>query len=277
MRLMMLAAVLTAASPTLALAQNADLRASHGEISLNSGFTPDPRRVSVTAGGPIEADPLGDGCRGEISNAPSVQVTYRAGSFPLVFRTLSDSDTTLVVRAPNGRWSCDDDSWIDGDEEIRFDSPASGAYDVWVGTYAGGTAPASLLITETPGSEVASAPASATVDLRVCNESGRPASVAVSYVEVGTGRFVNRGWYEVANGACSSLVSTDNANFYMYADAMDGSGRSWSGGHTLCVQYPGPYTFYSTGAEYCEPGQEVRNFVPMTAEETGEYTWTLNP
>ena len=117
----------------------------------------------------------------------------------------------------------------------------------------------------------------ATVDIRVCNESGRNASVAISYVEVGTAQFINRGWYEVYNGACTSIVSTDNANFYMYGDATDGSGRSWSGNHPLCVQYPGPYTFWSTGSEYCDQGQEVKNFVPMTAAETGTYTWTLEP
>lgn len=118
---------------------------------------------------------------------------------------------------------------------------------------------------------------SGTVDIRVCNQSGRNASVAVSYVEVGSSTFINRGWYEVYNGACTGIVSTDNANFYMYADATDGSGRSWSGNHTLCVEYPGPYTFWSTGSEYCDDHQEVRNFVPMTAEQTGEYTWTLDP
>ena len=128
-----------------------------------------------------------------------------------------------------------------------------------------------------PASAAPAPVAQATVDLRVCNQSGRDATVAVSYVEVGSGRFMNRGWYAVANGACTSLVSTDNSNFYMYADATDGSGRSWSGNHALCVQYPGPYTFWSTGGEYCDEGQEVKNFVPMHADQTGDYTWTLDP
>ena len=120
-------------------------------------------------------------------------------------------------------------------------------------------------------------PTSATVDVRVCNESGRDGTVAISYVEVGTSRFINRGWFEVANGACSFIVSTDNANFYMYGDTLDGSGRTWSGNHPLCVQYPGPYTFWSDGSETCPAGYEIKNFVPMTAAETGPYTWTLEP
>ena len=120
-------------------------------------------------------------------------------------------------------------------------------------------------------------PTTATVDIRVCNESGRNATVAISYVEVGTGQFINRGWYEVANGSCTSLVSTDNANFYMYGDTLDGSGRTWSGNHPLCVQYPGPYTFWSDGGDTCPVGYEIKNFVPMTAAEVGAYTWTLEP
>lgn len=117
----------------------------------------------------------------------------------------------------------------------------------------------------------------ATVDVQVCNRSGRDATVAVSYVEVGSGQFVNRGWYDVLNGACAQLVSTDNANFYVYADATDGSGRTWQGDHALCVQYPGPYTFWSTGSSSCEQDQEMRNFVPIHADEPGPYTWNLDP
>ncbi len=117
----------------------------------------------------------------------------------------------------------------------------------------------------------------ATVDIRVCNESGRNGTVAISYVEVGTGRFINRGWYTVNNGACAALVSTDNANFYMYGETTDGSGRVWAGNHALCVQHPGPYTFWSDGSDTCPAGYETRNFVVMHAESVGQYTWTLTP
>ncbi len=128
-----------------------------------------------------------------------------------------------------------------------------------------------------PGMAAPPAARPATVEIRVCNESGRNGMVAISYVEVGTGRFINRGWYVVNNGACTDLVSTDNANFYMYGDAMDGSGLAWSGNHALCVQYPGPYTFWSDGSDTCPTGYETRNFVVMRAEDVGPYTWTLEP
>lgn len=115
-----------------------------------------------------------------------------------------------------------------------------------------------------------------TVDLEVCNYSGRDATVAVSYVPVGENRFINRGWFAVSTGACIDLVSTDNANFYFYADATDGSGRRWGGSHTLCVEYPGPYTFYSDSDE-CGSWQELRDFVAFSADEPGPWTWTLDP
>lgn len=120
-------------------------------------------------------------------------------------------------------------------------------------------------------------PVSSTVDIQVCNYSGRDGSVAISYVEVGSGRFINRGWYVARNGICTTIVSTDNSNFYMYGDTLDGSGRTWSGNHPLCVQYPGPYTFWSDGSGTCPAGYETRNFVVMRAETTGSYTWTLDP
>lgn len=128
-----------------------------------------------------------------------------------------------------------------------------------------------------PGMAPPPPPPSATVDIRVCNNSGRNGTVAVSYVEVGSGRFINRGWYEVANGACREIVTTDNANFYMYGDTLDSSGRTWSGNHALCVQYPGPYTFWSDGSDTCPTGYETRDFVALHAEEPGTYTWTLDP
>ena len=133
-----------------ALAQNSGLKANFGEINLSAGFTPDPYRVSVTAGGNVDGARLPGSCTGRISDAPDFEVTYTSGSLPLVFRTISTTDTTLIINGPNGDWSCDDDSYGDGDAEVRFNKPASGTYDIWIGTFGGGTASATLLITETP-------------------------------------------------------------------------------------------------------------------------------
>ena len=144
------AALLAAAAPTVSLAQDASLTANFGEISLSSGFTPDPYRVSVQAGGSVDGARLPGACTGMISQAPDFELTYQAGSLPLVFRTVSSEDTTLIISGPDGRWHCDDDSYGDGDAMVRFNRPQSGTYDVWVGTFGGGTTSATLQITETP-------------------------------------------------------------------------------------------------------------------------------
>lgn len=122
--------------------------AAYGEISLSSGFKNDPYRVSVLAGGSLDASVVGDDCSGTIASAPDFQLTYQAGTMPLTFRATSNGDVTLVVNGPNGDWSCDDDSGGDSDAELTFRRPQSGVYDIWVGSYDGDSLPSELSITE---------------------------------------------------------------------------------------------------------------------------------
>lgn len=122
--------------------------AAYGEIRLSTGFKNDPYRVSVLAGGSLDASVVDDDCAGTIASAPDFQLTFEAGSVPLTLRATSDGDVTLVVNGPDGDWSCDDDSGGDGDAELTFRQPESGVYDVWVGAYDGDSLPAELSITE---------------------------------------------------------------------------------------------------------------------------------
>lgn len=145
-----LAAVLGIFIISPAFAQNAGLNANYGEISLNTGFTPDPYEIQVTAGGNVNGASLPGSCTGMISDAPDFKVNFTAGSLPFAIRTISQADTTLIINDPNGNWVCDDDSYGDGDAMVRFNKPASGRYDIWVGTYSGGNAPARLQLTELP-------------------------------------------------------------------------------------------------------------------------------
>ena len=138
------------AAPSSTLTPDASLTATYGEINLRSGFTPDPRRVSLRAGGPVPASNASAGCSGSIARAPDYQITYTAGRQPLIVRTESTTDTTLVINDPDGVWHCDDDSRGDGNAEVNLDKPSSGVYDIWVGTFGGGTAAANLILTERP-------------------------------------------------------------------------------------------------------------------------------
>jgi hypothetical protein len=121
---------------------------SFGQVTLSAGFTPDPYVVNVVAGGDLDADSLGPGCAGAIASTPDFRLTYRAGDYPLSIFALSSTDTTLVVNGPDGEYHCDDDGRGDNDPLIRFSRPQPGVYDIWIGVYGGGTADATLYISE---------------------------------------------------------------------------------------------------------------------------------
>ncbi|MEQ1490183.1 MAG: hypothetical protein ABL932_06485 [Terricaulis sp.] len=133
------------ATPTLDYTQ----APTYGAIVLQSGFTPDPMIVNITAGGPANASSI-PGCSGYVGAAPDLRVTYSAGSFPLHIAADSSVDTTIVVNAPDGRWYCNDNNGGDRNPHVSFAAPASGQYDIWVGL-AGPPrplAPASLTVSE---------------------------------------------------------------------------------------------------------------------------------
>ena len=132
-----------------AVAQDFSRSPSFGTVNLSAGFTPDPRTVEVVAGGTIDASRTASGCNGRIANAPDVRVNWNGGgSLPLIFRTRSGSDTTLVINGPDGRWHCDDDSGGGLNARVIFRNAPAGQYDVWIGTFGDQTAPATLVITE---------------------------------------------------------------------------------------------------------------------------------
>ncbi|MCC6788578.1 MAG: peptidase S1 [Hyphomonadaceae bacterium] len=146
------AAAAVVLSAGAAAAQNWQAQATYGHIQLAAGFTPDPYNVNLTAGGEINAQAqLGNACPGFIANAPDFDLVWQAGNTnrPLVISVDSQTDTTLVVRTPSGEWLCEDDGGFNGlNPGMRIDRPQSGLYDIWVGTYAGGYAQATLSISE---------------------------------------------------------------------------------------------------------------------------------
>lgn len=140
-------AALLVAGPVAAQDYSANPHA--GTVRLSAGFTPDPYNISVTAGGTIRASERFSGCYGYISHAPDVRLHWSGGgNLPLIISASSSRDTTLVVNAPNGRWYCDDDSGEGTNPSLRFGSPMSGQYDIWVGSYGGDYVSATLSISE---------------------------------------------------------------------------------------------------------------------------------
>ena len=131
-----LAASLLLAAAVPASAQDVNGTPNYGTINLRTGFTPDPNVVRVQSGGSIDASRIASNCAGFVTAAPDVRLDYEAGSLPLIISVASGSDTTLIVNGPDGRWYCDDDGGVNGlNPGIRFNHPASGRYEIWVGTY----------------------------------------------------------------------------------------------------------------------------------------------
>jgi len=124
-----------------------------GVINLSAGFVPDPRTLNVTAGGNVRAGDFSSSCVGFISDAPTARLEWRAGSgsLPLLISARSDTDTTLVVRGPDGSWHCNDDGAGDLNPLFAATAPQSGRYDIWVGRYSQGTTNAVLNISEVIG------------------------------------------------------------------------------------------------------------------------------
>jgi hypothetical protein len=130
------------------VAQNFNLPPAFGTLNLRANFAPDPTVVNLQAGGPVSAGRLGPECAGSIAEAPDVRLNYQAGGLPLYISATSRADVTLVINLPDGRWICNDD-FRGTDPGVILRSPASGQYDIWVGTFeSGSTPPAQLRISE---------------------------------------------------------------------------------------------------------------------------------
>lgn len=142
-------AILGLLVPERARTQDPSLKPTYGEVSLKAGFMPDPYKKKVEAGGPVETKE--GGVTAWVAKEPDFRLKYTAGNFALTFYAKSKADTTLLIKAPDGKWYANDDGPDTGlDPLIKFAKPASGDYHIWVGCLNkdDGTPPAELFITE---------------------------------------------------------------------------------------------------------------------------------
>lgn len=135
MKTLFVAAAALTLTPPPAQAQDASQAPAFGVMTLSAGFdngaSPEQRRVR--AGGPNDASRLPGACTGNVGAPPDFRIDYTAGNRELIFRSVSTADTTLIIKGPDGRWHCDDDSFGDLDAEYRFTNAQSGSYSVWLG------------------------------------------------------------------------------------------------------------------------------------------------
>lgn len=142
-----------AAVPLLCLASSAQAlnwqaAPLYETLELKSGFQPDPHQITLSTGGDTAASEAGANCSGYVNgDQPDLDINFQAGQFPLTIYVESEADTTLVVYDADGNWHCNDDySTASGSNPaLQWRSPPSGNYNVWVGTYARGDMPQSVV------------------------------------------------------------------------------------------------------------------------------------
>jgi hypothetical protein len=114
---------------------------TYGTIDLSSGFSPDPYRRNISAGGRDDVPDLGAGCSGYVNaSAPDLDLNYQAGDYPLNIYATSGTDITLIVNQPDGTWICSDDA-NGTNPHVRLSDPSSGNYNIWIGTYSRSSSP----------------------------------------------------------------------------------------------------------------------------------------
>jgi hypothetical protein len=118
-----------------------------GAVTLSPGFLPDPQRLAGMSGGPVQASTLNPSCRGWIAQQPNHAINVAVGFSFLRTFVEAASDTTLVIRAPNGQFFCADDTY--GTNPGIDAAYGPGTYYVWVGSYSqNSSGPYSIAFTE---------------------------------------------------------------------------------------------------------------------------------
>ena len=109
-----------------------------------------PSGTSVRSAGSARNSVPGSGCSGFIKNGePTATVTFGGGG-PLSIYATSDTDTTILVAAPDGTWHCSDDE-NGSNPGVTIAKAREGKYVVWVGTLSPESAGAAAQLFAHPG------------------------------------------------------------------------------------------------------------------------------
>ena len=140
-RTLLAALALGAVAAASAAASAQDMQGSDGPrtITLDAGFETDPTTLDLISGGDFAASDKAEGCVGFIAEGADLRLTFSAkdmaNALPLYITAQSEQDTTLVIKAPDGKFYCNDDT-VEGPNPVVVFGPAQdGDYDIWVGSF----------------------------------------------------------------------------------------------------------------------------------------------
>ncbi len=103
------------------------------DVTLASGFMPDPHKVTGTSGGSVQASTLNPSCTGWVSGTPDHLFIASNAFSNLRVLVHSTDDTTLVIQKPDGTYMCNDDA--EGHNPIVTGAFPAGTYKVHIGSY----------------------------------------------------------------------------------------------------------------------------------------------
>ncbi|MGZ5939898.1 MAG: DUF1036 domain-containing protein [Rhizomicrobium sp.] len=121
------------------------------------------------------------------------------------------------------------------------------------------------------------AQARGTVTLRVCNRTNDSVLVASSYIPIGGSDWRNKGWTRVRAGGCEDIFKTENRTFYARAEVKGDSDQYWGADIKQCVEYPGPYDFFTGSDDTTCPEGEPAEFTTFHSDGRPVYVWNLDP
>jgi hypothetical protein len=114
-------------------------------------------------------------------------------------------------------------------------------------------------------------------EFKVCNRSGRTASVAVEHhVSPTDQNFVVRGWWTVPAGECQAIGNFPKGWFYYYAAEYGTDAFEWAGEDAkICIDRIGPVERMHTRTTICT-GKYLRGFHSARVDYPS-VTWNLDP
>ncbi len=143
--------LLAAAFALFATAGIAAACPAYQNVGVQTGYTTgqdlySPNSYSVQAGGNQSLRNCGWNHSGYVISRPDFEFQidglHQYGR--LEIRAIGNCDTVLLVNDAQGNWYFDDDSYGNLNPAINLYRPASGVYDIWVGTYGTSICPATL-------------------------------------------------------------------------------------------------------------------------------------